>query len=502
MISTICFLSDHLLFINRTILMAEKQNTQLIKTNQTMNSNNIQTPLNFLGTASFGVYGFVLATIVMLCQQWIHSLIQQLFSFLIFSVSLDKTEIYSRRLYQYILNNEKQTNVLCTSFSIGSKVHSGKTCVSNGYHYMYLPNSEFSRVTNEKTETNSPLWRMLSNYLFGVFVVVDICRSSSGGGPHNSPTFDNLYCFRWNRAKLERFIHKLNFTASESDTKSSEVVIYRCNSNSSNFQEFKINTRNKESIFISTHEEGKLVTSINENIVGDPIGGLISDVRNFLNSESHYLEHSIPHRRGYMFYGPPGTGKTSAVQVLASELNMNIYCIELGDPRGYSYGIDLISILKSIPKRSIILFEEIDRTYEKQLSVEEKNPNEQPNMPLAFRGNPQKSFGEFLSAIDGVYAPTGSIIIFTTNHLEKLDEALLRSGRVDVQLEFDLANKTNIEKIVKRFAKSLEDEQVTRVVEKIPDGKFSMCQIQSFLSAHCKLPFDQLIQKVEKVFEQ
>jgi hypothetical protein len=40
-----------------------------------------------------------------------------------------------------------------------------------------------------------------------------------------------------------------------------------------------------------------------------------------------------------------------------------------------------------------------------------------------------------LNTIDGIGAPTNTIFIFTTNHVEKLDPALIRPGRIDLKLE-------------------------------------------------------------------
>jgi ATP-dependent 26S proteasome regulatory subunit len=40
-----------------------------------------------------------------------------------------------------------------------------------------------------------------------------------------------------------------------------------------------------------------------------------------------------------------------------------------------------------------------------------------------------------LNSIDGVCAPFNVVFIFTTNHIEKLDPALLRPGRIDLCVE-------------------------------------------------------------------
>lgn len=44
------------------------------------------------------------------------------------------------------------------------------------------------------------------------------------------------------------------------------------------------------------------------------------------------------------------------------------------------------------------------------------------------------------NALDGVAAAEGRVLFLTTNHIEKLDPALIRPGRVDMRSYFGLAD--------------------------------------------------------------
>jgi ATP-dependent 26S proteasome regulatory subunit len=46
-----------------------------------------------------------------------------------------------------------------------------------------------------------------------------------------------------------------------------------------------------------------------------------------------------------------------------------------------------------------------------------------------------------LNAIDGTCSPEGHVLIMTTNHPEKLDSALIRSGRISVKIAFSHATR-------------------------------------------------------------
>jgi chaperone BCS1 len=52
-----------------------------------------------------------------------------------------------------------------------------------------------------------------------------------------------------------------------------------------------------------------------------------------------------------------------------------------------------------------------------------------------------------LNVIDGLVSQEGRILIMTTNHAERLDDALIRPGRVDMRIKFELASSLMIESL-------------------------------------------------------
>lgn len=61
------------------------------------------------------------------------------------------------------------------------------------------------------------------------------------------------------------------------------------------------------------------------------------------------------------------------------------------------------------------------------------------------------SFSGLLNAIDGVASHEGRILIMTTNHRERLDPALIRPGRVDMQIEFGFAGRNTLGEIFREL---------------------------------------------------
>ena len=60
------------------------------------------------------------------------------------------------------------------------------------------------------------------------------------------------------------------------------------------------------------------------------------------------------------------------------------------------------------------------------------------------------TFSGFLNALDGVASGEERIIFMTTNHVENLDPALIRPGRVDLMEHIDDASPEIIRTIFRR----------------------------------------------------
>jgi len=161
----------------------------------------------------------------------------------------------------------------------------------------------------------------------------------------------------------------------------------------------------------------------------------------FTKSQGWYLERGIPYRRGYLLYGPPGCGKSSFIFALAGALNYNLALLNLND-KGLTDD-RLNALLAVVPPRCIILLEDVDAAFSKER--EQKN-----SYSVTFSG--------LLNALDGVASTEERIIFMTTNHLERLDPALVRPGRVDVKLEVGHATPPQIKGMFLRFFPGQEKE--------------------------------------------
>ncbi|KAF3939040.1 Paraplegin [Dactylella cylindrospora] len=172
---------------------------------------------------------------------------------------------------------------------------------------------------------------------------------------------------------------------------------------------------------------------------------IVNDISDFLASAKWYHDRGIPYRRGYLLHGPPGSGKSSFIKALAGELNYDICLINLSE-RGLTDD-RLNHLLSNMPNRSIALLEDVDAAFANR---KQKNEEGYSGANVTFSG--------LLNALDGVASSEERIIFLTTNFKERLDDALIRPGRVDMAVHIGLATEWQVEKMFERFYGSEEGE--------------------------------------------
>ncbi|KAJ6774565.1 BCS1 AAA-TYPE ATPASE [Salix purpurea] len=155
---------------------------------------------------------------------------------------------------------------------------------------------------------------------------------------------------------------------------------------------------------------------------------LIQDLNRFVKRKDFYKRVGRAWKRGYLLYGPPGTGKSSLVAAMANHLKFDVYDLQLANIMRDS---DLRRLFLATGNRSILVIEDIDCSLDlpdrRQVSRDEDS-RKTHDVQLTLSG--------LLNFIDGLWSSCGDerIIIFTTNHKDRLDPALLRPGRMDMHI--------------------------------------------------------------------
>jgi len=173
---------------------------------------------------------------------------------------------------------------------------------------------------------------------------------------------------------------------------------------------------------------------------------ILKTIDDFIKAEQWYLDNGIPYHLGMLLYGSPGTGKSSLIKAIASYMNYDIYYLPVRSLARLEDSMD------TLPEQSIIVIEDID--CEKVLHTRSGNSENSDSSETAKQVRDISSivnFSDVLNVIDGVCSAHGRILITTTNHIEKLDPALIRPGRIDLKVELGYVNVEIFNQFSKRF---------------------------------------------------
>lgn len=233
---------------------------------------------------------------------------------------------------------------------------------------------------------------------------------------------------------------------------------------------------------------------------------LLDDAKDFLKSEKWYATRGIPFRRGYLLHGVPGSGKTSLIHALAGSLALDIYVVSLS--ASWINDATLTTLMQRVPARCIVLLEDLDAAFTRSANRDDDSNTGVPSGSKGTstlddderhgRGGSSFSRGRtfvpdyntlslsgLLNSLDGVSAPEGRLLFATTNHLERLDPALTRPGRMDVWVEFKNASKWQAELLFHNFFTEV-DEELKQAVPPTDEELAAMEKEFAFLEQQAK----------------
>ncbi|KAJ5449509.1 uncharacterized protein N7458_005958 [Penicillium daleae] len=154
-----------------------------------------------------------------------------------------------------------------------------------------------------------------------------------------------------------------------------------------------------------------------------------------------------------------------------------------------------MKLFAELPPRCIVLLEDIDTAGMGRRDDADVDQESSSGSRVTLSG--------LLNVLDGVSSQEGRLLIMKTNHIEHLDEALIRPGRTDKKVHFKLADRKMSAQLFhtvfkqmpdqKQSKKQLGDETIERLAvdfaSKVPDQVFSPAEVLSFLMEQKNSPF-------------
>uniref|UniRef100_A0A7N0SY84 AAA+ ATPase domain-containing protein n=1 Tax=Kalanchoe fedtschenkoi TaxID=63787 RepID=A0A7N0SY84_KALFE len=194
---------------------------------------------------------------------------------------------------------------------------------------------------------------------------------------------------------------------------------------------------------------------------------IVEDLDIFVSRREFYRRIGKAWKRGYLLYGPPGTGKSSLIAAMARHLNYDIYDLDLTDVDCNS---DLRTLLLGMTDKSILVVEDIDCS----VRLQNREAGEEANAAAAAAGHESNENGNkvtlsgLLNFIDGLWSCCGDerIIVFTTNHREKLDPALLRPGRMDMHIHMSYCRFSAFKQLALNYLE-IEEHRLFPEIERL-----------------------------------
>lgn len=212
------------------------------------------------------------------------------------------------------------------------------------------------------------------------------------------------------------------------------------------------------------------------------------------------------HVKGILLYGPPGTGKTLMARQIGNMLNAREPKIVNGPQILDKYVGEseanirrLFADAEEEQKKAgansglhIIIFDEIDAICKQRGSV------------AGNTGVHDTVVNQLLSKIDGVDELNNILVIGMTNRRDMIDDALLRPGRLEVQVEISLPNEdgrfqilnihTSRMKSFKKIAPDVDNRELAQLTK-----NFSGAELEGLVRAAQGSAMNRLIKAASKV---
>lgn len=212
----------------------------------------------------------------------------------------------------------------------------------------------------------------------------------------------------------------------------------------------EVNKINKDTLFLKENEK--------EN--------LFNNIDNFINSKEDYQKFNINYKMNILLYGIPGSGKTKTALTIASHINTNIGILPFTHNLTDTLLISGINDLQTMDVK-VVVFEDIDCIF----TDRKKNDTSKNNITLS----------GLLNILDGISRNEDIIIIMTANEIEAFDNALLRSIRMDIIIEYDYANKYQLYNFFKYYRPQITDEEFNKLYKFIEYKKVTLADLQKYL---------------------
>lgn len=218
-----------------------------------------------------------------------------------------------------------------------------------------------------------------------------------------------------------------------------------------------------------------------EDVAGvDEVEAELVELVDYLRNSDKYKKVGARIPKGVLLVGPPGTGKTLLARAVAGEAQVPFFYISASEFIELFVGLGAARVRDLFQQArdrapAIVFIDEIDAIGQSRSGA--------AGYQMGSNQEQEQTLQQLLTEMDGFEANTGVIIVAASNRPEVLDQALLRPGRFDRQIQVNLPEVKGREQILAIHARDvqLEPDADLRVLARRTPG-FSGAQLANVIN--------------------
>ena len=189
--------------------------------------------------------------------------------------------------------------------------------------------------------------------------------------------------------------------------------------------------------------------TLDDYVCNDMLKEELKEVKDFFENRAAYAAAGVRIPKGILFKGVPGTGKTYAARCIAGSVDCYFMSCTASSLQGMYIGsgaenikqvFDAAKTLYEHTKKGIILFiDEIDSFGSRESHSGSSS------------GEEDRTLNQLLAEMSGFEDADGIMVLAATNYPERIDDALMRSGRFSRQITIDVPEEVERLGLVKYY---------------------------------------------------